>query len=223
MTKLRFYNCCGIIDLQRGVVLITIFALLNKISGFFGIPTIFDGGGTSSIISYIYSIIASIAITYFLLYGVFPENPKIIRYYSHFYWMDLFINVLFTSIFGIWWYLITDHLLLAETEKPKQNNELINNKEAVKVLETSTLPAWKAESAIAIIILISTALIHGYFALVIHSYANFVQKKKPYYPSSGIIPVPRVSSSGTSLLKPEDNSRRHLSVELKDEELPFNY
>ncbi|CAG8527002.1 9876_t:CDS:2 [Funneliformis mosseae] len=120
--------------------------------------------------------------------------------------MDLFINVLFTSIFGIWWYLITDHLLLAETEKPKQNNELINNKEAVKVLETSTLPAWKAESAIAIIILISTALIH-----------------KPYYPSSGIIPVPRVSASGTSLLKPEDNSRRHLSVELEDEELPFNY
>ncbi|CAI2168892.1 15968_t:CDS:2 [Funneliformis geosporum] len=155
MTKLHFNNCCGIVDLQRGVVLITIFALLNKVSGFFGIPTIFDGA---------------------------------------------------------------DHLLLAETEKPKQNNELNNNKEAVNVLETSTLPAWKAESAIAIIILIASALIHVYFALVINSYANFVQKKKYYYPSSGIMPVPRVSTSGTALLKTETNSRRHVSIEVEDED-----
>ncbi|CAB4419117.1 unnamed protein product [Rhizophagus irregularis] len=194
-TKLQFKKCCGIVDLQRGVVLITVFALLNKVSGFFGIPTLFYGGGIVSIISYIYSIIASIAIVYFLFYGVFPENPKIIRYYSIFYWIDLIANGLFTIIFGIWWYLVVDHLPLAETENQKSNNE------TATVLGTSpTLPAWKTESAIAIANLVAVTFVHIYFAFVVNSYAILVQKRQSYFSTSGIIATSRISTSGVGLL-----------------------
>ncbi|GES96125.1 DUF1753-domain-containing protein [Rhizophagus clarus] len=190
-TKLQFKNCCGIVDLQRGVVLISIFALLNKVSGFFGIPTLFDGGGIISIISYIYSIIASIAIAYFLFYGVFPENPRIIKYYSIFYWIDLIVNGLFTIIFGIWWYLVVDHLPLAETENQKSNDN-----ETGTVLGTSpTLPAWKTESAIAIANLVAVTFVHIYFAFVVNSYAILVQKRQSYFPTSGIISNTRISAS----------------------------
>ncbi|RIA86419.1 Inositolphosphorylceramide synthase subunit Kei1-domain-containing protein [Glomus cerebriforme] len=216
-TKLQFKNFCGIVDIQRGVILITVFALLNKVSGFFGIPTLFYGGGIISIISYIYSIIASIAIVYFLLYGVFPENPTILKYYSIFYWIDLAVNGLFTIIFGIWWYLVVDHLPLAEIENQNSNN----NETATILGTTPTLPAWKTESAIAIISLIAVTLVHIYFAFVINSYAMLVQKKQTYFLASGTTAAARLSTSGMALL--DNPQTRHVNIDDDDDDVELGY
>jgi len=43
-------NCLGLIDLQTAAEMITIFTLINKVSGFYGILSLFTGTqGTSQI------------------------------------------------------------------------------------------------------------------------------------------------------------------------------
>jgi len=102
---------------------------------------------------------------------------------------------------------VVDHLPLAETENQNETTTI-----STTILGNSpTLPAWKTESAIAIASLISVTFVHIYFAFVINSYAIFVQKRQPYFPTSGTISDARVSTSGMALL--DNPHSRHVNVE----------
>ncbi|CAG8578830.1 15028_t:CDS:2 [Acaulospora morrowiae] len=166
--KIRIRKFCGLVELQKGVILITTFSLLNKLSGFFGMFTIFYGGDAISIISFFYSIIAAVAFAYFLYFGVLREDPRILGFYSLFYWLDLIVNILFTFAFEVMWYLVMDHAPL----RPKERD----NDDTISPQGTSSLPAWKVESTIANLILASVTVVHIYFGFVVHAYARFIEK-----------------------------------------------
>ncbi|KAI8369607.1 uncharacterized protein BYT42DRAFT_585068 [Radiomyces spectabilis] len=49
--------CCGSINLKTGVLIITIFGILNKLSGFYGIISL-DFSDTAAFVGYLYSLFA---------------------------------------------------------------------------------------------------------------------------------------------------------------------
>ncbi|RHZ86938.1 hypothetical protein Glove_42g40 [Diversispora epigaea] len=209
MNKIRTRKFCGLVELKRGVIFITVVSLLNKLSGFFGIPAIFYGGGIISIASFIYSIVTSIAFTYFLYEGVLKEDPKKLQIYSLFYWGDLIINILFSFTFEMLWYFKMNHVPL----RPSDNNEN-NDNNTISTEGNSTTPAWKVESTIANLILAAVTIAHIYFTFVVHTYAHCVVKSRHSNNSSSIHSSPRISTSNLALLKSENgSSSRHTTVE----------
>nr|CAG8482695.1 12464_t:CDS:2 [Entrophospora candida] len=223
-TSIFFKKLFGFIELRTGVILITVFALLNKISGFFGIPTIFYGGGFISIISYLYSIIITFVILYCLLNGILKENPTVIQLYSKIYWTDLIINIIFTITFGISWFYTINHSPSKITSSFNNDNTTTTSSDGDELLPIKKTLSWKKESIISVTCLVIVSIIHVYFALLVQSYSRFVSKK-----SQENLYNSRKTTSGTALLNSEDtntsnsnsinvNVFRRVTVEDYDEE-----
>ncbi|CAG8564358.1 6932_t:CDS:2 [Paraglomus brasilianum] len=204
-------------------------ALLNKLSGFFGILNLFYGGGVVSIISYIYSISAAVFIGYCLLYGLLQDNPTIVRLYSQCYWIDVLASTVFTITFGILWYFVIDHtpVIIEEfaqsaasiADSDKTNGEIDGDKSGNSTQSSSDkLPAWKAEATIAIVWLVVLWLVHIYFAVVVQSYALYVGKKYTNLSSSDLN-SPRDSMSGDALLKNLGRRGASKRADVVDEEI----
>ncbi|KAG9290481.1 hypothetical protein G9A89_002456 [Geosiphon pyriformis] len=195
--KIQVRSFCGFINLKAGVYLITITALLNKISGFYGVLLLFYGGGVISVISYIYSILTA-AVFGYSLYGISKDDQEIILFYSQFYWVDLAINTIFTLVFACHWYFVNDHAPLAKDAIDLPSTQYTKWKNA----SPSSLPAWKAESTFAVLFLLVASVVHIYFAIVVRSFAL---KKCKNFSSSAVI-SPRLSTSGDALLYTSNSS-----------------
>ncbi|CAO3563421.1 unnamed protein product [Mortierella alpina] len=89
---IRLRKCLGVMELKTGVTIITVFAILNKVSGFFGI---FANGGLTKVIMYLYSVFATFAFAWGL-YGVLVDNTLIVGRYALAYVVDLLINAIQT-------------------------------------------------------------------------------------------------------------------------------
>ncbi|KAI8093346.1 Inositolphosphorylceramide synthase subunit Kei1-domain-containing protein [Halteromyces radiatus] len=154
MTSSKSQTCCRFIPLSTGVLIITIFGILNKLSGFYGIIS-FDFSDPVAFAVYIYSLLAVLICAYGL-YGLHTMNIDIVRWYTIFYWVDCFISTATTIWFATKWYAFTDHSLPELADNP------IKQKEHDDV--------FRMESIVSICLLVVLRLIHFYFAIVITSY-----------------------------------------------------
>ncbi|SAM05874.1 hypothetical protein [Absidia glauca] len=155
-------TCCHFIPLNTvsftwpsvGVLIITIFGILNKLSGFYGIIS-FDFSDPVAFAVYIYSLLAVFVCAY-ALYGLHTMNLNILRLYVIFYWVDCVISTATTVWFATKWYAFTDHSL------PELADDLVKQKEHDDV--------FRMESMVSISLLVVLRLIHVYFAYVITCY-----------------------------------------------------
>ncbi|CAO3612126.1 unnamed protein product [Cunninghamella echinulata] len=153
MAILKSQTCCGFIPLHTGVLIITIFGILNKLSGFYGLIS-FDFSDGVAFAVYIYSLLALMACCYGL-YGIHTHNLKILHWYTIFYWMDCIISTATTIWFATKWYVYTDHSLtdVMDDMKQQEHDE-----------------SFKMESIVSVSLLVVLRCIHFYFALIITNY-----------------------------------------------------
>ncbi|KAK3846001.1 MAG: Inositolphosphorylceramide synthase subunit Kei1-domain-containing protein [Linnemannia gamsii] len=157
---IRLRKCLGILELKTGVTIITVFAILNKVSGFFGI---FANGGAAKVIMYLYSVFATFAFAWGL-YGVLIDNTKIVGRYALAYVIDLIINAIQTIFMAVTWFM-TRNDLLGEPQ-PDQNGEPTSTPITDEVRQD-----FQFEGGISILILLALWCLHLYFALVVWSYS----------------------------------------------------
>lgn len=97
----------GLFDLQNGAELILMSALLNKVSGLYGILAIFTGAAISGLqlSMYIYSILLAILLV-ILTPKLHHRDPLAALSFAYLYLFDSLINALYTVVFGISWFLV---------------------------------------------------------------------------------------------------------------------
>ncbi|KAF9912643.1 hypothetical protein BX616_010285 [Lobosporangium transversale] len=156
---IRLRKCLGVLELKTGVTIITVFAILNKVSGFFGI---FANGGLAKVIMYLYSVFATFAFAWGL-YGVLLDNTKIVGRYALAYVVDLIINAVQTTALAVTWFMSRNHLL-GEAQPDGDGDSTPISDDVRKGFEF--------EGGISIIILLGLWCLHLYFALVVWSYAQ---------------------------------------------------
>ncbi|CAO3698683.1 unnamed protein product [Rhizopus stolonifer] len=143
--------CCGCVPVKSGVALITLFGILNKLSGFYGVVS-FDFTNSTVTLGYIYSLLA-IAVFVQGLYGLHSENVRTFRWYTMFFWLDSFVSILWTIWAGMSWYVYTDHSL------PELENDPEKKEEHDRVFEM--------EKYVSIAVLVTLNVVHIYFAFVV--------------------------------------------------------
>ncbi|EPB90656.1 hypothetical protein PS15m_005495 [Mucor circinelloides] len=153
-------QCCGFVPIKTGVSLITIFGILNKLSGFYGILS-FDFSDFLATLIYIYSLIA-IAIFSYGLYGLYTDNVRIIRWYTMIFWLDCFVSLITTVWFAVTWFVYTDHSLPELADDPE------------KLAEHDRV--FRMESQVSIAVLVVLRLVHFYFALIVTRYYKAINR-----------------------------------------------
>ncbi|KAF9343091.1 hypothetical protein BGX26_006276 [Mortierella sp. AD094] len=157
---IRLRKCLGILELKTGVTIITVFAILNKVSGFFGI---FANGGLAKVIMYLYSVFATFAFAWGL-YGVLIDNTRIVKRYALAYVVDLIINAIQTIALAATWFMSRNTLL--EGPQPDQGDQ------TTTPISDDVRKGFEFEGGISILILIGLWCLHLYFALVVWSYSQ---------------------------------------------------
>ncbi|KAI8879462.1 hypothetical protein K501DRAFT_325515 [Backusella circina FSU 941] len=147
-------TCCGFIPIRTGVYLITIFGLLNKLSGFYGLISL-EYNDKIALCAHIYSLIA-LGVFGYALYGITKDKYKVVRWFTLFYWLDFLISNITTIYFAVQWFVYTDHSL----------PELENDPEG-KLQHDET---FRAESIVSIVCLCVIRITHFYFAYILTSY-----------------------------------------------------
>ncbi|KAI9314975.1 Inositolphosphorylceramide synthase subunit Kei1-domain-containing protein [Dichotomocladium elegans] len=147
-------TCLGFIPIETGVLIISIFGILNKLSGFYGLISL-DTSDPVAFVVYIYSLL-SIIIFAQGLYGIHTENVRIVRWYVIFYWLDCIVSAITTAIFAIKWYVYTDHSLpelAGDPAKQKEHDDV-----------------FRMEGIVSVVMLVVLYLVHIYFAVVLTMY-----------------------------------------------------
>ncbi|KAF9937010.1 hypothetical protein KVV02_004676 [Mortierella alpina] len=162
---IRLRKCLGVMELKTGkwplrVTIITVFAILNKVSGFFGI---FANGGLAKIIMYLYSVFATFAFAWGL-YGVLVDNTRIVGRYALAYVVDLLINAIQTIALAVTWFMSRNQLL--GEPQPDQDDS------TTTPISDEVRQGFQFEGGISILILLSLWCLHLYFALVVWSYSH---------------------------------------------------
>ncbi|KAG0314027.1 hypothetical protein BGZ99_008427 [Dissophora globulifera] len=159
---LRLRKCLGVMELKTGVTIITVFAILNKVSGFFGI---FANGGLAKAIMYLYSVLATFAFSWGL-YGVLVDNRKIVGRYALAYVGDLLINAVQTIALAVTWFMSRNHLL-----NEPQPDDSATDPSTTTPMTDEVRQGFEFEGGISIMILLALWCLHLYFALVVWSYS----------------------------------------------------
>ncbi|KAI8136743.1 Inositolphosphorylceramide synthase subunit Kei1-domain-containing protein [Fennellomyces sp. T-0311] len=141
-----------------GVVIITIFGMLNKLSGFYGLIS-FDVSDPLAFTIYICSLLAVFVFARGL-YAIHTNDVKFIRWFIIFYWADCLLSMISTTLFAVKWYVYTDHSLpeLADDPVKQQQHDDV----------------FRMESIVSIIMLVVLRMVHIYFAIVLTSYYKSV-------------------------------------------------
>ncbi|KZT70732.1 DUF1753-domain-containing protein [Daedalea quercina L-15889] len=100
----------GFLDLKTAVIITLLFAVLNKVAGFYGLIALFTGaGGTAAQLSmYIYSTIA-LAALFWGIKSTTQENAKHTLYFAHLFFADHVLNTAWLIFFAVVWWIYTPH------------------------------------------------------------------------------------------------------------------
>ncbi|CAO3680246.1 unnamed protein product [Umbelopsis ramanniana] len=161
MHLLRLRNCFGCIPLYHAAIIITVFGMLNKLSGIYGFISM-DFQDPLAFVSYIYSLFAIAAFAYGG-YAIKTDSVVALRRYTIFYWADLISNAVLTALFSIRWFVFTDHNL------PESAEDQISEEDHAK--------SFAMESAVSIAILVTLWLVHVYFGFVLTSFYHSLKTR----------------------------------------------
>lgn len=167
----------GFLDIKTGVSIVVLFALFNKVAGFYGLIAIFSGGSLAQISLYVYSVIA-LGVFSWGLKAIAQEDPKRTFYFAHAFLADHLLNTIWTIFFAVaWWYW-----------NPHDGKRIANSAAQKQVMESGG-PAitdedrtrqaqqiWNKEKGFAATVLIVGWLLKIYFASLVYSYAIHLRR-----------------------------------------------
>ncbi|KAK9467354.1 Inositolphosphorylceramide synthase subunit Kei1-domain-containing protein [Lipomyces arxii] len=95
----------GFMPLAFGAELITVFGILNKAAGFYGLLSIFTGYSITAA-QLVLNIFSIILLPFFLyaLHNVRRQNALPVVAYSYVYLVDMLSNIAFTIFFSVTWF-----------------------------------------------------------------------------------------------------------------------
>lgn len=168
-------------DLKLGSEIITWFAVLNKVAGFYGLLAVFTGGTLAQLSMYLYSV-ASIALFAWAAKQIGDENPSKVLTYAHLYLIDHIISTLYMVFFGVTWYRYTPHdgrrVANSDAQKAILEAGLAAGHGQVDDAERArlALQVWNDEKGFSTTVLVLGWLIKIYFIAVLYSYAIHLRR-----------------------------------------------
>ncbi|GAA6059762.1 hypothetical protein JCM10212_001970 [Sporobolomyces blumeae] len=206
---------CGM-DLKLGATLISLFAVLNKVAGAYGMLAVLLAGGSAlsqpvgQLTMYVYSI-ASLAVFIWGLQKIGEENGPKSLVYAHLFAIDHLVGTLYTSLFAAIWYLYTPHdgrrIANSDAQKAMMGNNTGTGLDDVGRVEAA-MGVWQSERGFSGAVLVIGWMLKVYFILCLYSYALHVRRGTySQLPKSSYntIPSSKFVTPGSSPI-----SRRHV-------------
>ncbi|GAA5895478.1 Kei1p [Sporobolomyces salmoneus] len=207
---------CGM-DLKLGATLISLFAVLNKVAGAYGMLAVLLAGGNAlsqpvgQLTMYVYSI-ASLVVFIWGLQKIGEENGPKSLIYAHLFALDHLVGTLYTSLFAAIWYLYTPHdgrrIANSDAQKAMMGSNTGSGLDDAGRVEAA-MGVWKSERGFSGAVLLIGWMLKVYFILCLYSYALHVRRGTySQLPKSSYNTVPstKFSTSGAS---PSARSRQH--------------
>ncbi|KAI0035319.1 Inositolphosphorylceramide synthase subunit Kei1-domain-containing protein, partial [Vararia minispora EC-137] len=170
------------LDLKTGATIVTLFAVLNKVAGVYGLLAVLTGAGGSlaQLSLYIYSA-AALAALIWGLRAISDEDPKRALYFAHLFFADHILNTVWTVYFAVRWWVYTPHDGRRVANSPAQDQIVagyIGEHIQLSDLERAAAAArvWEQEKNLALTILIAGWLVKFYFAALLYSYATHLRR-----------------------------------------------
>jgi len=164
------------LDLKLGTSVISLFALLNKVAGVYGILAVFTGGTLSQVSLYLYSLGTIFALVWGLRKAR-EEHPASTLTYAHLFALDHVINTLYIAFFAVDWYLYVPHdgrrVANSEAQKQMLSEGNFGDDESRKAAAQAI---WKSERGFAAAVLVGGWLLKWYFIYCIYSYALHLRR-----------------------------------------------
>ncbi|KAN0113858.1 Inositolphosphorylceramide synthase subunit Kei1 domain containing protein [Russula decolorans] len=177
-----FASMLGFLDLKTGVILVVLFAVLNKVAGIYGLIALLTGAGgnAAQLTLYIYSALALIGLAWGIR-AVNQENPKHMLYFAHIFFADHILNTIWTVYFIVHWWLYTPHDGRRNANSPAQQaliDGYIGEHQTMSEAERTAAAerVWRAEKGQALTIIILGWLIKFYFAALLYSFAHHLRR-----------------------------------------------
>ncbi|KAJ7019376.1 Inositolphosphorylceramide synthase subunit Kei1-domain-containing protein [Mycena alexandri] len=172
----------GLLDLKTGVTIALLFAVFNKIAGFYGLIAVLTGAGGSfaQLSLYIYSVLG-LAALWWGLQVVKAEDPRKTLYFAHLFSADYVLSTSWTAYFAVVWWFHTPHdgarqansqaqedlIAIAHLTGPVLTDE--QRAEAARLI-------WNAEKGMAFAVIVISWLSKIYLGALIYSYALHLRK-----------------------------------------------
>ncbi|GAA5873750.1 hypothetical protein JCM16303_002576 [Sporobolomyces ruberrimus] len=174
---------CGM-DLKLGATLISLFAVLNKVAGAYGMLAVLLAGGNAlsqplgQLTMYVYSI-ASLVVFIWGLQKIGEENGPKSLIYAHLFAVDHLVGTLYTSLFAAIWYLYTPHdgrrIANSDAQKAMMGTNTGTGLDDAGRVEAA-MGVWKSERGFSGAVLLIGWTLKVYFILCLYSYALHVRR-----------------------------------------------
>jgi hypothetical protein len=174
----------GCISLQTGTELISLALLVNKVTGVYGLLTLFTGYGLSAlqVTAYLGSVFVLLT-----LVACIPQirrrSPLHCLALAWVYTIDTFVSAAYTTAFATNWYVSGIHAVKAPSTTPEESEDgspMSNARRADADTNTNTAAADASASAsspdntFSMILIVAFTLMRFYFSLVVLAYARMV-------------------------------------------------
>ncbi|GAA5905708.1 hypothetical protein JCM8208_000871 [Rhodotorula glutinis] len=208
-------------DLKLGATLISLFALLNKVAGAYGILAVLLSGGAAlsqplgQLTMYAYSI-ASLVGFIWGLQKISEENGPKTLLYAHGFAADHLVGTVYTTFFAVVWYLFVPHDGRRVANSDAQKAMMGGSQSGVEMDETERTQAamgvWTSERGFSGAVLLIGWLLKIYFILVLYSFALHLRRgtySSLPHSSHNTVPSSKFTSSTTSSSgSPSSRNRR---------------
>ncbi|KAK4047406.1 hypothetical protein OIV83_005453 [Microbotryomycetes sp. JL201] len=168
------------LDLKLGASIISLFGLLNKVAGVYGMMAVITGGTVAQLTMYIYSL-ATLFVFIWGFKSIAEENGPRSLMYAHLFALDHLVGTIYTTLFAVVWYVYVPHdgRRVANSDAQKQMMGDIdgtmmglNDEERAAAAQA----VWKSERGFAAAVLLAGWFIKIYFIFVLYSFAMHLRR-----------------------------------------------
>ncbi|KAI5478627.1 hypothetical protein MNV49_004769 [Pseudohyphozyma bogoriensis] len=166
------------LDLKLGVNIISLFGVLNKVAGVYGILAVFTGGAEWFQLSmYVYSI-ATLALCVWGIKKINEENGPKVLYYAHGFLLDHLVSTIYTVLFFVNWYYYVPHdgrrVANSDAQKEMMGEGAGHRDEAA--VEAAAQLVWKGERGFSAFVIVVGWFIKLFFIFALYSYAIHLRR-----------------------------------------------
>ncbi|EGU11333.1 hypothetical protein RTG_02805 [Rhodotorula toruloides ATCC 204091] len=170
---------------SASATLITLFGVLNKVAGAYGMLAVLLSGGAAlsqpleQLTMYAYSI-ASLAAFIWGMQKISEENGTKTLLYAHMYAADHILGTVYTAFFAVVWYVYVPHdgrrIANSDAQKAMMGGSQsgVGMDEAARTAAAMTV--WKSERGFSAAVLVIGWLLKVYFILVLYSFALHLRR-----------------------------------------------
>ncbi|KWU43706.1 DUF1753-domain-containing protein, partial [Rhodotorula sp. JG-1b] len=204
---------------SASATLVSLFALLNKVAGAYGMLAVVLSGGAAlsqplgQITMYIYSIVSLVGFIWGLQKISEENGDKTLRY-AHLFAIDHLVGTVYTTFFAVVWYIYVPHDGKRIANSAAQKAMMGGSQTGIIMDDAARTAAamgvWQSERVFSAAVLVIGWLLKAYFVAILYSFAQHLRHGTyASLPSSSHNTVP--SSKFTSASDPTRGRRYTVS------------